>query len=84
MFPRPAVSRELAKFIPVELYTDRPRKEDELNTALREKLTKSVTNPVYVVMGPDERVLKIFSFTRDEEQFIATLQGAFERHVAKK
>ncbi len=60
VFPRPEVRAELDKFVRIELYTDRERPDDRANAALREKLTQSATNPVYVVMTADEKVVKVF------------------------
>ncbi len=85
MLPRPAVSRELAKFVTAELFTDRPHLEsDKFNQKLKEKLTGSVTNPVYVVLSPDERVLKVSSFTRDEAEFLRFIRQGLDGHVAKR
>lgn len=60
VFPRPEVRAKLEEFVLVELFTDRERQEDRDNAKLRERLTQSATNPVYVVMTPDEEVIAVF------------------------
>lgn len=58
MFPLPEVSAELQKFVLVELYTDKLDEASPRNTALREQLTGSITNPIYVVLTPGGEVVK--------------------------
>jgi hypothetical protein len=85
MRPRPAVSRELANFIPVELFTDRRHiPADQENQRLKLKLTNTATNPVYVILSPDEEVLKVESFTRDEGEFLRFLAAGLNGHLAKR
>lgn len=60
VFPRPEVRAELEKFVRIELYTDRERPDDRANAKLREELTQSATNPVYVVMTPAGDVVSVF------------------------
>lgn len=75
VFPQMEISKGINQFVPIELYTDRGTKEDNDNAALRERLTNSVTNPVYVVLAPDMKVLKVFqgsAVTTDQfAQFLA-------------
>ncbi len=81
MFPRPDVSGVLSRFVPLELYTDRATPQDLANRELQRKLTKVVTLPVYVVLSPDEKVLKVFQgSTRDSEAFVMFLKQGSEAH----
>jgi thiol:disulfide interchange protein DsbD len=76
MFTRADVAAEINKYVPVELYTDRSTKEDLDNRALQRELTKVVTLPVYVLVSPEGKPLKIFQgSTRDVEQFLSFLKG---------
>jgi thiol:disulfide interchange protein len=78
VLPRPDVTKELASFIPVELYTDRPTPDDNANQGYQQKLTGAVTLPLYVVVTPDGRLLKKFDqgYTRNPAEFVAFLQDA--------
>jgi len=75
MFPDPDVVHELNNYIKVELYTDKQSKEDEDNQALQQKLSGTVTLPVYLCVSPSGKVLnKFLSSTRDHKEFIRFLQ----------
>lgn len=78
VLPRPDVAKELASFIPVELYTDRQTPEDNANQEFQQKLTGAVTLPLYVVVTPDGRLLKKFDqgYTRNPAEFVAFLKDA--------
>ncbi|MCU0315826.1 MAG: DUF255 domain-containing protein [Fimbriimonadaceae bacterium] len=74
VFPTPEVRKRIESMVPLELYTDRDLAEDRANAALREKLTKSSTNPVYVIMTPDMQVLDIFQgMSLSNQEFITWL-----------
>ena len=74
MFTRKDVKNELNNFVLVELYTDKQSKEDEDNQALQQKLTGTVTLPVYVSVSPEGKVIKTFgSSTRDPQEFVKFL-----------
>ncbi len=77
VFPSKDVREELEQFQLAELFTDRPDAENRANAALRERLTKTSTNPVYVVMDPQtERVLKVYQgLAPNNEEFIKFLQA---------
>lgn len=83
VFPQKDIAAGINQFVPVELYTDRGTPEDNKNAALREKLTNSVTNPVYVVLAPDMKVLKVFqgsSVTPDQfQRFLADAKNECEK-----
>src|SRR5438034_10144720 len=55
--PSAEVVREIKNFIPVELYTDRGRPDDNRNQALERELVKTVALPVYVIVWPDGKVV---------------------------
>ena len=76
MFTRPDVKNELKGYVLVELYTDKQSKEDEDNQALQQKLTGTVTLPVYVSVSAEGKVLKTFgSSTRDAQEFVQFLKS---------
>ncbi|MDR3692435.1 MAG: cytochrome c biogenesis protein CcdA [Fimbriimonas sp.] len=75
MFTRKDVTQALKKYVLLELYTDKQSKEDELNQALQQKLTGTVTLPIYVSVSPEGKVLKTFgSSTRDADEFLRFLR----------
>ncbi len=76
MFTRGDVKDQLKNYVLVELYTDKQSKEDEDNQALQQKLTQTVTLPVYVSVSPEGKVLKVFgSSTRNPEEFVDFLKS---------
>jgi thiol:disulfide interchange protein DsbD len=76
MFTRPDVKNELKGYVLVELYTDKQSKEDEENQALQQKLTGTVTLPVYVSVSAEGKVLRTFgSSTRDAQEFVQFLKS---------
>ncbi|MGV3614989.1 MAG: cytochrome c biogenesis protein CcdA [Fimbriimonas sp.] len=77
MFPRPGVKGEFENYVLVKLYTDRNTPEDRANQKLMQRLTKKVTLPSYVIVTPEEKVLKVFEgSTRDESEFVTFLKPA--------
>lgn len=76
VFPRPEVKDALKGFARAELFTDREFPEDQANAKLREELTKSSTNPVYVVMTPDRKVLGVLPGLSSPEEFLGFIQKA--------
>jgi thiol:disulfide interchange protein len=71
---RPDVTEALAKYVPVELWTDRVG--DEANAKLQLEMTGIPTLPLYVIVSPDGEVLRRFEgSTRDPAAFLAFLQG---------
>lgn len=76
MFPNPAVKKELANYVTLELYTDKQSKEDADNQALQQRLTGSVALPAYVCLTPSGEVKKVFeSSTRDVSEFLSFLKS---------
>jgi thiol:disulfide interchange protein DsbD len=77
VFPVPAVKERIEAMVPVELYTDRGTEEDRANGRLRQELTKVATNPVYVVLTPERKVVKIFQgLAESPEKFAEFLDEA--------
>lgn len=74
MFPRLEIAALLNGYVRTELFTDRAKPEDRRNGALQQKLTNSVTLPVYLVMTPEGKVTRIFpGSTRNPQEFAAFL-----------
>lgn len=75
MFPRPEVKKELDGMVIVELYTDGKEKIHKDNQQLQQKLTGSVTLPVYVVLKPNGEVVSQFPGSTDnKDEFVKFLQ----------
>lgn len=70
-FPMKSYSDELNKFALAELYTDRETPEDNANADLREKMTKSSTNPTYAILKPDGTHVSTYQgLAKSDEDFI--------------
>jgi len=79
VFPDPAVAKELESFVKVELYTDDGSAENNANAKLREELTKASTNPTYVILTADKKVLKVYQgLAEHTEDFIKFLRDGKE------
>ncbi len=77
VFPVAEVKERIEAMVPVELFTDRGTDEDRANGKLRQELTKVATNPVYVVLTPERKVVKIFQgLAESPEQFAKFLDEA--------
>jgi thiol:disulfide interchange protein len=75
MFPRPGVRKELDEMVLLELYTDGKQPIHKENQQLQQKLTGSVTLPVYVVLNPSGEVISQFPGSTDNEaEFVKFLQ----------
>jgi thiol:disulfide interchange protein DsbD len=74
MFPRPDVSGQLPNYTLTRLFTDGA--QDGANRDLELKLTNKITLPIYVVLTPDGRVIRMFEgSTRVPADFVAFLAG---------
>lgn len=90
VLPRPEVIQELEKFVTVQLFTDtvpiksiKPEerlKLAEANLDRELKLTSEATNPLYVILGPDETVLGAKGGKMDPKVFVDLLRGARTKH----
>lgn len=75
MFPRPAVAREMSRFVRLRLYTDGQGPVYERHQKLEEDLFGTVALPYYAVLEPDGRPVVAFGgLTRDQDRFIRFLQ----------
>ena len=78
MFSRDDVKNSLKPYVLVELYTDRKGKlqaNDERNQALQQKLTGTVTLPVYVVVNPAGDAVRNFQgSTPDPARFVGFIK----------
>lgn len=64
------VRGELSDMVIAELYTDGKTADNEENQKLQQKLTGSVTLPIYVVLSPDGRLISQFGgSTEDVAEF---------------
>jgi thiol:disulfide interchange protein DsbD len=86
VLPRPEVVQELQKFVTVQLYTDtvpiksidpeERLKLAEANLERELKLTNEATNPLYVILSPDETVLGAKGGKMPPETFVGLLRNA--------
>lgn len=80
---RPDVMAELARFVPLELYTDGQGPEFDRNRKLEQDRFGTVALPLYAVMSPDGTHVHAFGgLTRNPAEFLAFLRGARPEAVA--
>lgn len=73
MFTKPEISAAVDGFVRVELYTDGLDATSDANQKLQDRYD-TVSQPLYVLMKPDETVIAKFSgSTRDAQEFLAFL-----------
>jgi len=74
---RPEISALLGKFVLVELYTDGTDAASEANAKLEADKFKTVSQPYYVILQPDETVVATFDhLTHNPAEFQAFLEKA--------
>lgn len=75
----PEYNKRLQRFVVAELYTDRQNVPDDAKRVkLREELTKSSTNPAYVILTPEGEVISVFQgLALKDEDFFKFLDGGF-------
>ena len=79
MFTRPEVSRELARFVRVRLYTDGRGEEYLRFQNLQRDTFGTVALPYYAVLTPGGAPVVAFGgLTRDSAQFVAFLQRGLQ------
>ena len=72
---RPEISALLGKFVLVELYTDGTDAASQANAKLEADKYKTVSQPYYVILQPDETVVATFDhLTHDPAEFQAFLE----------
>ncbi|MDR3701508.1 MAG: cytochrome c biogenesis protein CcdA [Candidatus Sulfopaludibacter sp.] len=72
---RPEISARLGKFVLVELYTDGTDAASEANAKLEAEKFKTISQPLYVILQPDETVVARFEgLTHNPAEFQAFLE----------
>lgn len=77
VFTRPEVQHELEKFVLTQLYTDDGSSENDANQKLEIQMAGVNTLPLYVVVSPDGKVLKIHQQQpplEDAERFLNAIK----------
>lgn len=75
MFPQPAVTAELEKFVRVKLFTDGEGEPYEGFQRMQEERYGTIALPLYVILNPDESpVAKFEGLTRNPDEFINFLK----------
>jgi thiol:disulfide interchange protein DsbD len=75
MFPKPAVHKELDKFVRVRLFTDGEGQPYEGFQQMQEQRFGTVALPLYAIVTPTDQITATFEgLTRSEEEFMAFLQ----------
>jgi thiol:disulfide interchange protein DsbD len=81
IFPRPEITSELQGMVLVELYGDGTDAASEENQKLELAMFRTVAQPLYVIMDPDEKVIATFEGkTSNAAEFLTFLQ---KRNVAR-
>jgi thiol:disulfide interchange protein DsbD len=79
MFPRQDVSRELARYVRVRLYTDRPTTDDRRYQKMEETLFGTVALPYYAVMSPEGKPVVTFGgLTRNPDEYLNFLRAGLQ------
>ncbi len=87
VFPKPEVERELGKFVLAKLFTDRSTPETDANQRLEQQMASVNTLPLYVVVSPDGKVLKIHQQQPpldDANQFLSAIRPYSRSVVASR
>jgi thiol:disulfide interchange protein len=90
VFPRPEVVQSLGDFVTVQLYTDivpiksipypDRKKLAAANLDLEDKLFNDVTNPNYVIVDPEGKVLGKLGGKNPSADFVSFLKSGLERY----
>ena len=79
MFPRPDVSRELARYVRLRLYTDGQGEMYQRYQQLEQKMFGTVALPYYAVLRPDGTPVVAFGgLTRDAAEYVNFLRKGLE------
>lgn len=80
---RPEIAAVLKNFVLLELYTDNGDPTDDANAKLQADKFGTVSNPFYVIVDPDEKLIdKWDGRTTDAAAYLAWLQGASQKAPA--
>jgi thiol:disulfide interchange protein len=75
MFPQPEVTRELARYVRVRLYTDGRGERYRRHQQMQQDVFGTVALPYYAILTPDgDPVVAFGGLTRDPNQYIAFLR----------
>ena len=75
MFTRPEIAAAMKDFVLVDLYADGTDAASEENQKLELAKFKTVAEPFYAILDPDEKVIATFpGLTKDPAEFLAFLQ----------
>ncbi len=75
VFPKPQIQAAMHPFVRLELYTDRERPDDRRHAALQQQLTHTATLPVYAILSPQGKVLRIQQDRSSASVFLHFLKG---------
>ncbi len=76
MFPKPAVRRELEKYVRVQLYTDGEGEPYEGFQLMQQEKFNTVALPLYAIVSAEGNILATFpGLTRSEPEFVSFLQS---------
>ena len=79
MFPRPEVSRELARYIRLRLYTDGQGEMYQRYQQLEQSMFGTVALPYYAILKPDGTPVVAFGgLTRDSAEYVNFLRKGLE------
>jgi thiol:disulfide interchange protein len=79
MFPRPEVSRELARYVRVRLYTDGRGELYRRYQEMERQIFGTVALPYYAVLAPDGKPVVAFGgLTRDPNEYLNFLRRGLE------
>ncbi|HWA83273.1 MAG TPA: thioredoxin family protein, partial [Fimbriimonadaceae bacterium] len=87
VFPQPEVKDELNKFVLAKLFTDEQTPESDANQRLQVKMSNVNTLPLYVVVSPEGKVLKIHQQEPpldDAKQFLDAIRPFATPAIAMK
>jgi len=80
---RPEIAGVLKNFVLLELYTDDNSATDNANAKLQADKFGTVSNPFYVILDPDEKLIdKWADRTTDAAAYLTWLQGATQKSPA--
>jgi thiol:disulfide interchange protein DsbD len=68
MFTRPEIAAVMNEFVLVELYTDGPETIAEANQKIQESKFQTISQPFYVILTPDEKVIATFPSSTSNAQ----------------
>ena len=78
------VSKELDRFVLVELYVDGPGEDKKANAKLEVSLFNESSQPLYAILAPDGReVARISGRTRGKAEFLGFLRDGLAKATGR-